>query len=320
MVAPIEHGGELAKAIAQYGGTPEEWLDLSTGINPNPYPIPELPIAAYHRLPEAHAVASLEDAARFVYGCGPDLEIVAAPGTQALIQLLPRLQPLSNVSIVSPTYGEHEHCWKLAGHRILRIPQPEPADILVVASPNNPDGRDWSTEYLSSLARLVIIDEAFRDTTPSGDVPPDHATNVIVLRSFGKFFGLAGLRLGFAIGPRNLIEPIRLAIGPWAVSGPACSIATRALHDAEWINRTRNELERSSEDLENTLSAAGCRTVGRTSLFITVERGDAADLAVTLAKRRILVRSFAYAPTWLRFGLPADEAARDRLQHALAHA
>lgn len=311
------HGGALDRAIARYGGKREEWIDLSTGINPWSYPVPSLPPEAWTRLPESEALGGLEQAARAAYAVPPNMDVVAGPGTQALIQLLPSLLPPSDVAIVSPTYSEHERAWSEAGHRVRHVSEPVASDVLIVVNPNNPDGRDWHAAELSAR-ELLIVDEAFRDTTPSRSAITNAKANAIVLRSFGKFYGLAGLRLGFAVAPPNWAEAIRRRLGPWAVSGPACEIGRRALNDHEWTAQMQDRLRAASGELARLVVARGLDVVGRTDLFVTARFPDASGMAEHLASERILVRQFEYEPTWLRFGLTPTEEARDRLDRVLA--
>ena len=318
LTAPIPHGGALAEAMVRYGGSRADWLDLSTGINPWAYPVPELDAAAWQRLPEQSAVDALERAAREAYGVHDRHAIVAAPGTQALIQALPIAIARANVSIVAPTYGEHEFVWRAHGHTVRRVREPEGADVLVIVNPNNPDGRDWSADRLENHARkLLIVDEAFRDPSPGRSLAQAPGDRIVVLRSFGKFFGLAGLRLGFAVGGAGPVERLRELLGPWSVSGPACHIGRVALEDGAWQRATRTQLRAASERLAAFLTDHGFAVVGGTELFVTAERSGAPSIRERLCRARILVRAFDYEPGWLRFGLPPDDAAYRRLSIAL---
>ena len=239
------HGGNLAAARARFKGAPEPWLDLSTGINPIPYPIPPIPAAAWTRLPEADAVAALEAAAARAYGAADPATVVAAPGTQALIQLLPRLIPARDVRILGFTYAEHARCWSRQGATVKTVDRPvglAGADVAVIVNPNNPDGRLVAPDGLAGLARQTprttfVLDEAFADVLgPAASLVPKLPAKAVILRSFGKTYGLAGLRLGFAVTSRPLAERLREAIGPWAVSGAAIAIGAAALGDNAWLN------------------------------------------------------------------------------------
>jgi cobalamin biosynthetic protein CobC len=254
--------------------------------------------------------------------------IAAASGTQALIQLLPRLVPTSRVEILGPTYEEHEACWMRQGHRVSVVKdldRSDRADVVIVVNHNNPTGRVIPVTVLrtvaTALARkngLLIVDEAFVDVLPetasiAADLPP--AT--IVLRSFGKTYGLAGLRLGFAIAEVPLATRIRAELGPWAVSGPALRIGKAALCDPHWLAETRARLQSDQPRLDAVLEAADFAVLGGTPLFRLARHFDAVKLAERLGRHGIHVRSFPREPQWLRFGLPADKLAWDRLSDAL---
>lgn len=312
-----EHGGGLAAATARYGGTPEGWLDLSTGINPIPYPVPHLSARSWARLPDADAFAALEAAARRAYNVPEGLEIIPATGASALIQMMPRLAAPGRAVIVSPTYNEHAAAFRAEGWDVEELPEATDADALIVVSPNNPNGRVWRAEELSGLAELTIIDESFVDPTPEASLQRDLPRGGVILRSFGKFYGLAGLRLGFAITAPPIAARIQEMLGPWAVSGPALEIAAKALCDENWADKSRLRLAADAARMRDLLRASGMEWIGGTSLFITMQTPNAPEIAERLARAHILVRQFSYAPDWLRFGLPGDEAAWARLERAL---
>jgi cobalamin biosynthetic protein CobC len=329
----MKHGGDLTQAMAQYGGTPAMWLDLSTGINPRPWPVlAALPDASWQRLPSRADQDALIAAARIAYRLPAGVEIAAASGTQALIQWLPYLAAPGAVAILSPTYSEHAAAWAHAGHEVLAFTAadhlPDHARHVVIVNPNNPDGRLHDRAALAHVAALLrerggwlVIDEAFADLDPAcsaaalcGDLP------VIILRSFGKFYGLAGLRLGFAIGPPAIIDRVAVALGPWPCSGPALAIGRAALLDEEWAGRTRETLKSQAAKLDAVLVAAGFAMVGGTALFRLVRHSDSKARHAALARQHIWCRSFEAADDWLRFGLPGDEAGLDRLAAAMASA
>ncbi len=330
-----EHGGNLAAAATVFGRPRGDWLDLSTGITPRPYPLPPLPAEAWTRLPEPADLARLLDAARGGYAVADAAAVVAAPGTQALIQWLPRLRGPGRVAVVGPTYGEHGRAWAAVGHTVrdpltLDTVETEAAagrlDVAVVVNPNNPDGRRHDPDRLRALAaRLtsgggwLVVDEAFADVTPELSLCPHAgATGLLILRSPGKFHGLAGLRLGLCAGDAAVVEALRAALGPWAVSGPALVVGTAALADLAWATAARRWLKAQAAALDGVLTAAGLTVAGGTSLFRLVETPDAAAVFTRLCHAGILSRPFAYAPTWLRLGLPEDTAGLDRLAAALA--
>ncbi|GAA0586768.1 threonine-phosphate decarboxylase CobD [Caenispirillum bisanense] len=329
-----DHGGNLAAAAAAFGRPRDQWLDLSTGITPRPYPVPPLPAEAWTRLPEPADLARLLDAARSGYAVADTAAVVAAPGTQALIQWLPRLRRPGRVAVVGPTYGEHARAWAAVGHTVrdplpLETVEAEAAagrlEVAVVVNPNNPDGRRLDPDRLLALAaRLaggggwLVVDEAFADVTPELSLcPRAGGAGLVILRSPGKFHGLAGLRLGLCAGDAAVAEALTSALGPWAVSGPALAVGTAALADLAWAAAARHWLERQAAALDSVLTAAGLPVAGGTSLFRLVATPQAEAVFARLCRAGILTRPFAYAPTWLRLGLPGDDAGLSRLAAAL---
>jgi cobalamin biosynthetic protein CobC len=324
----IEHGGDLTAAMAAFPAAPHPWIDLSTGINPWAYPIEAPPASAWARLPDAAGQSALLAAAALAYGTTVD-RVAAAPGSQAIIQWLPQLRAPGRVAVLSPTYGEHTRSWEAAGHRVVtptaieRIPSD--ADVVVLARPNNPDGRVISLDRLRTLADdlvrkggWLVVDEAFADAVPGISVIGRlEQVSVIVLRSFGKFYGLAGARLGFAIAESGVAALLRQAMGPWCVAGPTAAVATRALGDTAWRTAMRARLGAAAEDLDGILAAAGLEPLGGTPLFRLARTADARHLYTQLAAAGILVRRFEAQPDRLRFGLPPDAEAADRLRRAL---
>jgi cobalamin biosynthetic protein CobC len=327
----MKHGGDLTDAIARHGGVPENWLDLSTGINPWPWPIPVgLPDDVWQRLPSRADEDALIAAARKAYGVPDGAGIAAAAGTQMLIQWLPYLAAAGQVAVVGPTYSEHAAAWTKAGRKVIGVTDlgevPESAVHIVVVNPNNPDGRITGSALLTgAAARLkhrggwLVIDEAFADADPTISAMAMCAgLPVVILRSFGKFYGLAGLRLGFAIGAPDVISGIAAALGPWPCSGPALHIGTAALRDRPWADRMRSVLAEEAGKLDEVLVNAGFTIVGGTSLFRLARHPDAFELHAALARQHIWCRSFDWAGDLLRFGLPPGDAGRDRLAVALA--
>lgn len=318
------HGGEVDAAAERYGIPRDQWIDLSTGINPNPYPVPDLARDYWHRLPDAGLQAWLIESAAAYFGVTNAQTVVAAPGTQAMIQWLPRLIEKTRVAIVTPTYREHQHAWAMAGHEVCEIGADEtiPAGctVVVVANPNNPDGRVFDPERLLRLTQssTVVVDEAFVDVLP--EVSLSHLAgqpNLVILRSFGKFFGLAGMRLGFALAAKPFADDVRHALGPWAVGGPSAAIGAIALADETWIRTARVRLKAASSRLDGLLLRSGLKPAGGTTLFRLIADERALDLYHHLASQGLLVRRFSENLHWLRFGLPADDRDFDRLAATL---
>jgi len=322
------HGGDLAAAEARWGHPAEGWLDLSTGINPHPYPLPPLPPAVWARLPGAEAEAALIWAARRRFDAPDRAEIVAAPGSQALIQAVPRLRPPGPVAILAPTYAEHARAWSANGHDVSVVSDPaaaDPAGVVVVVNPNNPTGRRLDpaglialSDKIAAAGGLLVVDEAFADPHPDLSLIPALPSATVVLRSFGKFHGLAGLRLGFAVtGETALAEGLHRGFGPWAVSGPALAVGTAALNDDAWADANRIRLAADQTRLVALLTASGLELVGGTPLFTLVRHPEAARIWDRLGQAGILVRAFPAQPDWLRIGLPADDTGYQRLERAL---
>jgi cobalamin biosynthetic protein CobC len=325
----VYHGGDVAAAKLRFANAPQPWLDLSTGINPVPYPVGELSSEAWTRLPDPASIHSLEAAAALAYGARDPTMAVASPGEQALIQLLPRLIPARRVGILGFTYAEHEACWRSVGAKVetvAEIAALRAFDVAVIVNPNNPDGRlvqpDALLELATALSRqngLLIVDEAFMDVEDGARslVPTLPAAGVLVLRSFGKLYGLAGLRLGFAVAPLELASTIRRALGPWAVSGAAIEIGRRALADSRWRRETIFRLAADAARLDALLLGLGFDLIGGSSLFRLVHHVQAPRWFDRLGASGILVRPFPARPNWLRFGLPGSEVDWQRLEAAL---
>jgi cobalamin biosynthesis protein CobC len=299
-----DHGGGVDAAAAKYGGPRGDWIDLSTGINPAPYPVPPLPAYAWAALPDQAAMARLEDAARAFWNVPDRAAVLAASGASALIARIPALATPGRVQIDGPTYNEHGHAFRALGWTVQDRPKDQ-TDAVVRVHPNNPDGRLWPAPQ---GAALRVIDESFCDVTPTASLIAESVCEgTLVLKSFGKFWGLAGLRLGFAIGDPALIARLAQMLGPWPVSGPALAIGAGALDDPEWANATRARLADDAARLDRLMTARGARTVGGTTLFRLYDVADALRWQETLARSQIWTRVFPYSTTWLRLGLPAPQ-------------
>jgi cobalamin biosynthetic protein CobC len=315
---PTLHGGDLSEVTRLFPGAPRPWIDLSTGINPQPYPVPPLPDNAWTRLPSRAMAEELQQAAADRYGVADPRTVVAAPGTQALIQILPRLVPRGRVAILGPTYQEHQLCWARHGHEVRVVRTLEDSDVVVVVNPNNPTGRLIPPADLAAIKGLLVVDEAFIDFLPREmSLAADRRARAVVLRSFGKTYGLPGLRLGFAIAERVFASRMRDELGPWAVSGAALMVGRRALRDGAWLRAARERLVADSARLDGLLRQAGFELLGGTLLFRLVRHPAAGIFVTRLGQQGIHVRAFSDAPDQLRFGLPANDAAFDRLAAAL---
>ena len=321
---PRDHGGNLDAAIARFGGTRADWIDLSTGINPTPYPLPPIPADAWTALPRKSEMAALAQAAARAHGTA--LTVVPLAGAQSAIQLVPHLRAPGRARVLAPTYNEHAGALRAMGWQVEEVAQPEAlagADLAVVVNPNNPDGRRHAPADLRTLASQVgflVVDESFADPEPelSLENTSDIPRNILILRSFGKFYGLAGLRLGFALAGPKIAARLRDLAGPWPIAGPAISVAVQALADDVWKADTIARLARDAARLDALAQAAGWEIVGGTTLFRTYATPDAHSAQERLARARIWTRIFPYSTRWIRLGLPGTEAEWQRLSKALA--
>ena len=318
-----EHGGNLDHARQRFGGRADDWIDLSTGINRLPYPVGEIGAHHWQALPSRSEIDALHQAARHAYGT--TAPIVAIGGAQAAIQLLPQLASRGRVRILAPTYNEYAGVLSAAGCDVGEVGELDAlvgADIAVVVNPNNPDGRYHAPKDLLALLPRVghlVIDESFADAVAELSLASEAGQpGLTILRSFGKFYGLAGLRLGFAIGHAADIGKLAAASGPWPISGAAIAIGCRALRDDAWAKANSARLARDCVRLDAMARSHGWRLVGGTPLFRLYETSDGRAAQETLARHQIWSRVFAQRPTWLRLGLPGDESEWTRLAEALA--
>lgn len=317
----LEHGGKLAAAAREHGIPLDKWVDLSTGIHPIGYPVPPIPPECWLRLPEDED--GLLPAAADYYGT---THLLPCAGSQAAIQTLPLMRPPCRVGVLSPTYAEHAHAWRQAGHAVDRLAEYAPGkwDVLVLANPNNPTGQlfpastllEWHTE-LAARCGWLVVDEAFMDATPEYSLAA-HAgvPNLIILRSLGKFFGLAGIRAGFVLAWDDLLASLHEKLGPWSVANPTRWVARQSLANREWQAEQRIWLMAQSRQLAALLTRHGLKPDGGTALFQWVRTPDAAEIHSKLARLGILTRLFIETSS-LRFGLPADERAWAKLDYLL---
>jgi cobalamin biosynthetic protein CobC len=323
----LKHGGKIIEAAHKYNIAVDQWLDLSTGLNPHPWLPNMIPVSAWSRLPDEDD--ELDQAARDYYG---GETVLSVAGSQAAIQALPRLRnPASRIAIFDPAYAEHAHAWQVNGFSVTPVSAMEidhvihQHDVILLINPNNPTGECFSLEQclswhqqLSRRGGWLIVDEAFIDCTPEHSlVNYSHLPGLIVLRSLGKFFGLAGARVGFVFTEQTLLKKLADLLGPWPISGASRYIATMALHDKAWQLATRKQLKTNEPRLQQLLSKYNLKPDGGTTLFQWIKIGNATSIYQQLAQQGILTRLFE-KPASLRFGLPATEQQWSRLEQALA--
>lgn len=315
-----DHGGNLDRAMARWGGTAEDWLDLSTGINPRAYPVGTPSDHAWTALPTRADLARLSNAAARAYGT--EASVLPLAGAQAAIQMVPGLATPGLARVLGPTYNEHAAAFGTAGWQVETVDTLDAlagADAAVVVNPNNPDGTVTAPDRLTRLAGevdLLIVDESFADPMPQHSVAGQAGGNLLVLRSFGKFYGLAGLRLGFVLGDPDMLARLSAMAGPWPVSGAAVEIGCRALADDDWKAGTTRRLAEDADRLDDLARRAGWQLAGGTTLFRLYETHDATSAQTRLAEARVWSRVFPYSDRWIRLGLP-DGAGWAQLETAL---
>ncbi|TLU73233.1 threonine-phosphate decarboxylase [Lichenicoccus roseus] len=337
IAAGIAHGGRLIEARRRFPSAPQPFLDLSTGINPHPYPLAPIDPARLARLPEPEELSRLQAVAARAYGVADPDMVVATPGTQIAISLLPHLLGCSRAVILSPTYAEHAAAWRHAGRPVEAAAGLEafergamlPGTAAVLCNPNNPDGARSDRVRLLALAAglarqggVLICDEAFLDLEPDmaslGTALPH--PGLLVLRSFGKTYGLAGIRLGFVLASPGLAGRLRSAFGPWAIGGLAIEAGCAALADEAWRAGMAERLLGDGAELDRLLLRYGWRSRGGTALFRLYQVRQATRLYAHLGEAGVLVRRFEHQPDLLRLGLPGDSGGWARLEGALATA
>jgi cobalamin biosynthetic protein CobC len=310
----LEHGGNLAQAATKFGIPLENWLDLSTGINPVGYPVPAIPAQIWQRLPMDDD--GLLDAARNYYSCQ---HIMATAGSQAALQVLPTLRKPCVVAVLDPMYKEHAHAWRSHGHEVRTFTglQDEAAlnsaDVVLLCNPNNPSAAKFDPTDLLDLHTTLqkrggwlIVDEAFIDCTPQQSIGQfTHLDGLFVLRSLGKFFGLAGLRVGFLLAQQAQLNRVQQVIGPWSISGASRYVTKLALADLAWQQTTRARLKTDSQRLATLLQTYGLNPDNGTMLFQLVHTPHFEKLHQHFAEQGIWVRLFKELGA-LRFGLPPD--------------
>ncbi|MFM0649567.1 threonine-phosphate decarboxylase CobD [Paraburkholderia bryophila] len=327
--APAVHGGNLHEAATRYGMPYAQWLDLSTGINPHGYPVPPVPADAWRRLPDdGDDFAAC--AARY-YGAPDAAHVLPVAGSQAAIRALPALLPRAQVGIAPLTYSEYAPAFERAGHDVVPLDVsceslPDTLTHAVIVNPNNPTAEhvsaarllQWHAQ-LSARGGTLLVDEAFADTMPSASLAAHtHRDGLLVLRSPGKFFGLAGVRAGFVLGAPALLGALRQTLGAWTVSSPARHAVKAAFADEAWQQQMRSQLNLESERLTNLLHAQGLATRS-TPLFAWTDDARAPALHDALARRGVWTRLFTSSRS-VRFGLPGSETEWARFEQSLIEA
>lgn len=322
-MSDFEHGGNLDEAIKHYGGTADQWLDLSTGINRHYYHMP-IDIESLRHFPTQSEVHALQLAAKNRYQ-SQTLPIVLN-GVQSAIQSLPYLLPKSDVRYLWPSYNEYVKNFENSPHQFSThqsLKDLEGADCAIIVNPNNPTAAQFAPDILLNLAQKIgflIIDESFIDGENLPSLAPliDENANILILRSFGKYYGLAGLRLGFAMGNLAICQKLKSALGPWPISALAYQIGIHALNDEEWHQKNSETLTFNRQKCDKILQSFGLKILGKTQLFTLIENDNPHELQKTLAMHKIWTRVFSYDSSFLRLGMPSSAADWAQFEGALA--
>ena len=326
-----EHGGNSDQAAAHFGHDPNNMLDLSTGISPRAYPTADVTAQSWNQLPSHSQLDTCLAAARRAYEVPEKLGIMAGAGTQSLLQFIPSLLPCGGIVwIDEPTYNEHRPAWEAAGHQVITgDTNLGKAQSAVIVAPNNPTGKFVHDAIMATAKQtaatggIMLIDGAFAMPAAADPAASDLLgalvafPHVVHIRSFGKFFGMAGLRLGFAIGAAVHMDQLQRCVGPWAVSSVALDIGNTALNDTVWQAQHSQFLRQQTEQLQMVLTRANLKILGGTTLFQTIQSSRANHLHDHLAKAAIWTRKFSQMPDLLRFGVPANAADFARLSESL---
>jgi cobalamin biosynthetic protein CobC len=334
----LKHGGNLLQVAARYNSDPASWIDLSTGVSPFTYPLGEIPVSVWNQLPQDND--GLEQAAQGYYRA--PMQPLPLAGSQAAIMALPAVISLflgrcGTVTLPKVGYKEHQHAWSgyLQDNKEWQVEfyrgQPDEkqvvqSDVVLLINPNNPAGTTVSKDYLHATATKLaqkggwlIVDEAFADSDPQESLVTceQWPHNLVVLRSVGKFFGLAGARAGFLFAPENVMRLMHELLGPWTVSGPTRWAVKQALVDHNWQKQNRERINQASQRLNALLTDYLTDKLAGTALFTTVFLSDAVQCHHLLCQQQVLTR-LCDEENALRFGLPADEAGWHKLEIALA--
>jgi len=275
-------------------------------------------------------------------GVDPGCVLVTAGADEALDRACRAfLGPGRSLVCPTPTFEMIERYGQLAGARILEVPWPEgsfPVDavlarveadtgLIAVVSPNNPTGAVARREDLARLERgagnaLVLVDAAYGEFADENLGPAAVAGGrALVVRTFSKAWGLAGLRVGYAVGPVEAVAALRAAGGPYPVSAPSLAIALAWLDVGEAVMHelvARIRLER--EALRAGLARLGAAALPSQANFVLARFHDADAVRAALAARGISVRSFPGRPLLagcLRITCPGEAASFERLMAAL---
>lgn len=310
----IKHGGNIDEAIIDYGGHEVDWIDLSTGINPECYPIPKFSDTDWRDLPTVTEIRKLESLISSQFKTFSS--VMLTPGSQIAINLLPMLFKKQIVGILEPTYSDYFVSFANAGFKVYsckNLKELFKSKIAILVNPNNPDGKNYDVKdliVLSKKVNVLIVDESFVEASETSSIISyinQETNNIIVIKSFGKLYGLAGLRLGFVFSGRSLIKEFKKVFSFWPVSKVSIKIASKAVIDSKWMIRTQIKLKKKAKILDDIMKSIDFELVGGTNLFRLYSTPNSLSSQKFLAKKFIWSRIFSYSEKWLRLGIPSDD-------------
>lgn len=331
------HGGNVYAAARRLGRTVDQLIDFSASINPlGPAPGAVQAIRRARSLehyPDPDCWA-LRQALASHWRCSSN-QIVIGNGSTELIHLLPEALQLRHLLVIGPTFSEYAHAMERFGGRVsmvlaeradgyapplaraieaMRVNKAKPKgaapiDAVVLCNPNSPTGQACSVQEVKHLARIVqrrrirlILDETFADYCEERSILPmtNKIENAIVLRSFTKFFGLPGLRIGYLVTKADIAQRIRARQLPWSVNALAQEAALAALSDGRHARRSRSFMVRERARFHTRLrQVSGCVAFPSLANFLLMELPigrQARTVTAALHRQGILVRDCSTVP------------------------
>ena len=306
-----KHGGNLRELASKIGSGEADICDFSANVNPLGPPdwlraVVSRAVDVLANYPDPNCEKLVKTIAnRYNIAEG---EILVANGSAEIINAIPRALNLKHAIIPVPAYGDYYQACKIAGLSVEKLDMTTSQDLTLdlnalgdcvkggelvfIVNPNNPTGLSLDTNKLRAFIKkhndtIFIIDEAFIDfLKDSESLIIDRPANVIVLRSMTKFYAIAGVRLGFAVGPEGLIEQVRKQITPWSVNAFAQEIGVRAIEDSQYAAKTIETVSCNRQWLyEELLKIPGLYVYPGQANFLLVRISSALINAPVLAER-----------------------------------
>lgn len=321
------HGGNIADAVNRYGIRERDIVDFSSNISPlGPSSAAirsaKKALAYGDRYPDQSLSELRRTIARY-FGIKPE-HIVCGNGSTALIHLVPQIYRPKRVLIPVPTFTEYAAAALKAGAEVVpyqlkekdgfRVDPIEMAfafkgiDMAFLCNPNNPTGRVVQKNEMMEIVQYalqekvtLVVDEAFMDFVESETIVKDavQTSHVICIRAFSKFFGMPGLRVGYAVCGEEIASVLNAGSEPWPVNIPAQFAAIAALNDWGHIKRTLKIVTRERERLLAELRILpGVEPFPCAANFILIKftTADGRSLTQALGLRGILVRDCSTIP------------------------